>query len=131
MAVGGVAHADHRRSAARDECDDDLSGVTVEVLPAPVVDRGRARVGVACRDLHVTERDTGVERDHDERRPQHVRVHGTETGALADRPDPAARGASVEALAVASGSDLVVFAQRGDQAPHQPVDLVRHRAGGV
>jgi hypothetical protein len=37
-----------------DECDDDIGGVAVEVLSSPVVDRGRARVGVAGRELDIT-----------------------------------------------------------------------------
>ena len=92
-------------SAAGDECDDDLGGVAIEVLAASVVDRGGARVGVASGDLHVTQRDPGVECGHDERRAQHVRVDVAETGSLANCFDPAVCGASVEALAVASSQD--------------------------
>ena len=40
-------------SAAGDEGDDDVGGVAVEVLAAPVVDGGRARVGVPGGDLHI------------------------------------------------------------------------------
>jgi len=58
--------------------------VTVEVLTTPVVDRGGARIGVASGDLHVAQGDAGVERRHDERRPQHVRMHRAQPGALAD-----------------------------------------------
>jgi hypothetical protein len=40
-------------SAAGDEGDDDVGGVAVEVLAAPVVDRGGARIGVTRCGLHV------------------------------------------------------------------------------
>ena len=65
---------------AGDERDDDVGGVAVEVLAASVVDGGGAWVGVTSGDLHVAQRHAGVERGHDERRAQHVRV---------DRPRPA------------------------------------------
>jgi hypothetical protein len=35
--------------------------MTVEVLSAPVIDRGRPRIGVPCGDLDITQRDAGVE----------------------------------------------------------------------
>jgi hypothetical protein len=41
--------------------------VTVEVLAAMVIDRGGSGVGVAGRDLHIAQRDAGVEGGHDER----------------------------------------------------------------
>ena len=41
-------------SAAGDEGDDYVGGVTVEVLAAPVVDSGRSGVGVAGGDLNVS-----------------------------------------------------------------------------
>ena len=97
-------------SAAGDEGDDDVGGVAVEVLAAPVVDRGGAGVGVAGGDLDVSQRHAGVEGGHDERGAQHVRVHGTEPGALADRTDPAMRGAPVEALAVTAPQDRAFVA---------------------
>lgn len=40
-------------SAACDECDHDVGGVTVEVLSASIVDPGGTRVGVSRSDLHV------------------------------------------------------------------------------
>lgn len=49
-------------SAVGDERNDDVGGVTVEVLSPSVVDHGGARVGVAGCDLYVTERDASVER---------------------------------------------------------------------
>ena len=48
--------------------------VAVEVLPSAVVDGGRARVGVSGGDLDVAQRNTRVERGHDERGSQHVSV---------------------------------------------------------
>jgi len=42
-----------RRSAFSNEGDDDVGGVAVEVLAAPVVDRGGARTGVTGGDPHV------------------------------------------------------------------------------
>jgi hypothetical protein len=60
------------RSAVCDEGDDGIGGVTVVVLTAAVVDGGGAGIGVASGDLHVAQGDPGVQRGHDERRPQHV-----------------------------------------------------------
>jgi hypothetical protein len=67
---------------------------------------------VASGDLHVSQRDPGVESGHDERGAQHVRVDVAESGSLADCFDPAVCGASVEALAVASSQDRA-FASPG------------------
>lgn len=55
---------------------------------------------MAGGDLYVAQRDTGIECSHDERSPEHVRVHGSEFGPLADRANPSMRRAAVEALAV-------------------------------
>jgi hypothetical protein len=63
---------------------DDVSGVAVEVLTSTVVDGGGARICVSGGVLHVPERDSGVKGGHDERGPQHVRVHCSEAGAFAD-----------------------------------------------
>lgn len=61
----------HRRqdagSSSSDEGYNDVSGVPVEVLASAVVDRGRARVGVSGRELHVTQQHAGIEGGHDER----------------------------------------------------------------
>ena len=48
-------------SAAGDESDYDVGRVAVDVLPAPVVDGGRARVGVPGSDLDVAKRHPDVE----------------------------------------------------------------------
>ena len=69
-----------------------------------------AGVGVAGRDLYVSERDAGVEGGNDERGSQHVGVHGTETGPLSDRPNPAMRCAPVEALTVSAPQDRSLVA---------------------
>jgi len=58
--------------------------VAVEVLAAPVLGRGGSRIGVTGSDLHVPQRDPGVEGGHDECGAEHVRVDGSEPGALAD-----------------------------------------------
>ena len=92
-------------SAAGDEGHDDVGGVAVEVLAATVVDRGGSRVGVAGGELHVAERDAGVEGGHDERRSKHVRVHDGEPGAVTDRTDPAMRGAAIKTLPVTTLQD--------------------------
>jgi len=86
--------------------------MAVEVLAAPVVDRGRSGVGVASGDLHVAQGDAGVEGGHDERRSQHVRVHCPQAGALADRADPAVGGTPIEPLSIAAAQDwsLATFA---------------------
>ena len=93
-----------------DEGDDDVGGVAVEILASPVVDRGGSGVGVSCGELHVAQRDTGIEGGHDERRAEHVRVHRPDAGLLADRSDPTVGGASVEALTVRAGQDRAVVA---------------------
>ena len=85
-------------SAAGDEGHHDVGGVLVEVLPAPVVDGGGPRVGVAGGDLDVAEGDPGVEGGHDEGRAQHVGVDVAEAGPPADGRHPAVGGAPVEAL---------------------------------
>ena len=76
-----------------------------EVLPATVVDRRGSRVGVARRDLHVAKRHSGVERRHDEARPKHVRVNGSEACSFADRMNPPVSGAPVETLPVFAAQD--------------------------
>lgn len=48
--------------------------MTIEVLATSVVDRGRSRVGVAGRDLHVTKANAGVEGSHDDRGAQQDRA---------------------------------------------------------
>ena len=98
------------RSAACDEGDDDVGGVAVEVLASPVVDGCGAWVGVAGSDLDVAQRDTGVERSHDERRSEHVRVDVAKPGTLTDRTHPPVRGAPVEALPIATVQDRAVVA---------------------
>ena len=63
-------------------------------------------------EVHVTERNASVEGGHDERRSEHVRMHGTQPGTLADRTNPSVRGASIEPLFVAATQDgpLAAFA---------------------
>jgi len=79
--------------------------VAVEVLPSPVVDGGRAGIGMAGGDLPVAQRDARIERGHDERSAEHVRVNGTQSRALADGADPPVSGAPVEPLSVAAARD--------------------------
>ncbi len=97
-----------RRSAPCVERHDDVRGVAVEVLASPVVDRCGAGIRVACGGLDVTQGNAGVEGSHDERSPEHVRVHRPETGSFADRPDPTMRGPTVRALTVAAAKDRSV-----------------------
>ena len=101
-----------RGSAACPEGDDDVGGVTVEVLSASVVDGGGAWVGVAGCELHVAEGDAGVEGSHDERCSQHVRVDVAEPGAFADGSHPSLCGTPIEPVPVASQQDraFVAFA---------------------
>ncbi len=56
----------------------------------------------------------GDEGDHDVGRPQHVRMHGAQPGALADRANPPVSRAAVEALTVPPSQDraFVAFADR-------------------
>ena len=92
-------------SGTGDECDNEVRGVAVEVLASSVIDRGRAGVGVAGGELHVTQRNTGIERRHDERSTKHVGVDVTEACAFADRSDPPVRGTPVESGAVTTRQD--------------------------
>jgi hypothetical protein len=109
-------------STAGDEGDDDVCGVAVEVLAAPVIDGRSPGVGVTSGDLDVPERDASVEGGHDERCSQHVWMHGAEPGALADRADPSVRGAPVEALAVTAPEDgpFAAFTDRQVEGPGGP-----------
>jgi len=112
-------------SATGDEGDDDIGGVAVEVLVSPVVDGRGAGVGVTGGDLNVAQRHPGVEGRHDERGSEHVRVNGTEAGALRDRPDPPVGGAPVEALAVSAAQDrsFAAFADGEVDCPGCPGDV--------
>ncbi len=78
--------------------------MAVEVLPSPVVDGGRAGIGVAVEVLHVAQRDARIETAM-MNAAEHVRENGTRSRALADGADPAVSGASVEALSVAAAKD--------------------------
>ena len=51
---------------------------------------------MAGSELHVPERHAGVEGGHDECCSEHVGVYPTESGAFADRTDPAMRGAAID-----------------------------------
>ena len=86
--------------------------MTVEVLSASVVDGGGSWVGVAGGELHVSERDAGVEGGHDERGSQHVRVDVAESGAFADGSHPSLCRTPIEPVPVASQQDwaFVAFA---------------------
>ena len=99
-------------SSASDERNNEIRGVAVEVLAGSVVDGGCAVVGVVGGELHVTQRNPGVEGGHDERATKHVRVDVSETGSFADRSDPPVRSTPVESGAVTSYQDwsLAAFA---------------------
>ena len=97
-------------SSAGDERDHDVRRVPIEVLSSSIVDRGCARVSMTGSELHVTQRDTGVEGGHDERSTKHVRVDVSEACSFADRSDPAVRGASIESGTVTSNQDWSVTA---------------------
>ena len=86
----------------------DVGGVSVEVLPSPVVDGGCSWVGVSGGHLNLSERNARVEGSHDGRRTQHVRVDQSELCSLAYRPNPAVGGAPVEALTVVAQEDGTV-----------------------
>ena len=92
-------------STAGNERDDDVCGMSVEVLTSSVIDRRRPRIGMSGGDLDIAQRNTGVERGHDEPGPQHVGVDGPKTSPLADRAHPTVGGSAVEALAVSSAKD--------------------------
>ena len=61
LAAASAPEARLSFSPAGDEDDDDVRGVLVEVLAAPVVDSRRARIGAPGSDLYVAERDAGVQ----------------------------------------------------------------------
>ncbi len=105
MKLPGVPYRRVVALSAGDEGGDDVGGVAVEVLAAVVVDRGGAWVGVAGGDLHVAQRDSGVEAGHDERCSEHVGVDVSEPALPADGADPAVRGSPVEALSVGPAKD--------------------------
>ena len=73
MPANGEQHCSHDRGWAWD-------GVPVEVLAAPVVDRGGTRIRMAGRGLHVAKWHTCLEGSHDEHASQHAGV---------DQPEPA------------------------------------------
>jgi hypothetical protein len=94
--VGSSASTPQRRyrrsSAASDKCDHHVGGVPVEILSPAVIDRCCSGVGVACGDLHITQRYAGVERGNDEPGAEHVRVDGSQTrSSPMDRTDRWAR----------------------------------------
>ena len=60
---------------------------------------------MACCELDVAQRYAGIERGHDERTAQHVRMDMSEARSLADRSHPPMGGAAVEALAVVADQD--------------------------
>ncbi len=117
MVPNGVGNV--RLLPARDKGYDDVGGVAVEVLAAPVVDRGGTRIRMAGGDLHVAKWDTCVEGGHDERGSQHVRVDQPEPGSLANGTNPAVSSAPVEALTVATAQDraLAAFTDRQIDGP--------------
>jgi hypothetical protein len=80
-------------AGAGDEGGDDLGGVPVKGLAAPVVSHGGAWICVAGRFLHVAERDTGVEGGGDEGMPEAVRadVFVEPSGSGDAAHDPAGR----------------------------------------
>ena len=87
-------------SASGDEGHHDVGGVAVEVLTAPVIHRGGARISMPGSHLHLSERHSRIESSHDERRSQHVRMHQPEPCPFADGADPPVGRAPIEALAV-------------------------------
>ncbi len=87
-------------SASGDEGHHDVGGVAVEVLTAPVIHRGGARISMPGSHLHLSERHSCIESSHDERRSQHVRMHQPEPCPFADGADPPVGRAPIEALAV-------------------------------
>ncbi len=80
----GDALVARRGLAASNERDYDLCGISVEVLSASVINRGRPRICVSGSDLHVTQGNASVERRHDEPSPEHVGMDGSQAGPLAD-----------------------------------------------
>src|SRR5580692_6756418 len=86
--------------SAGDEGDYDIRGVLVEILAAPVVDGCRSGISVAGSDLHFAEGDSRVERCHDERCSERVRMDQADPGALSDRAHPAVSCAAIQALSI-------------------------------
>jgi hypothetical protein len=118
-------------SATGHEGDDNVGGVSVEVLASPVVDRGGSGVGVTGGDLDVSQRDPSVEGGHDERGSQHVRVNGAEPGTLADRADPPVGRAPVEAVAVTASQDRPLVAISDGQVDRPSGPRYERHGGGL
>ncbi|MDQ6837143.1 MAG: hypothetical protein M3137_02045 [Actinomycetota bacterium] len=91
--------------STRHEGDHDVRRMPVETLAAVVVHGGRSRIGMAGGDLHFSQRDSGLEGAHDERRAQHVRVHVADPGSLGGRTDPPVGGTPVKSTAVVAEQD--------------------------
>jgi len=79
-------------------------------------------IGMAGGDLHFSQRDSGLEGAHDERRAQHVRVHVAYPGSLGGRTDPTVGGTPVKPAAVVAEQDRTsgTFAGRQVDRPGCP-----------
>ncbi len=125
------------------EGGDDVGGVPVEGLAAPVVAHRGARVGVAGRFLHITQWHTGVQGGGDEGVTQGVRSDALgDVGAAGDAPDEATGGVPIQAGVVGVDEDrsLEPFADSqidgaGDAWRQRHRDelaaLAQHRQGAV
>jgi hypothetical protein len=103
------------RSTPGHKGNNDVGGVTIEVGASPVVVGRGAGVLVAGGELDVAQRHTGVEGRHDESGSQHVRVDQPEACSLADRPDPAMGGTTVQVVPVLAMQDRPLTALADSQ----------------
>ena len=92
-------------SSARDDRDNDVRGVAIEVLASSVIDRCRAGSAWRAASCKSRQRNTGIERSHDERSTKHVEVDVTETGVFADRSHPPVRSTPIETGTVTTHQD--------------------------
>ena len=103
-----AAHHDRERSRRRHRV---ALTTGVEVLAAMVIDSGRSRIGVAGCDLHVAQRDPGVEGGHDETGAQHVGMRRADAGVTGDRSHPTVCGAPAETLSITATQDRTLRRQ--------------------
>ena len=81
--------------------------MSIEVLASSVVAHRRARVGVACCDLHVAEIDAGIEHGGDEGVSEHVGMHAWQlyAGRLGETSQAAGCAVAIHAGSSAGQQD--------------------------
>jgi hypothetical protein len=126
-----------------DEGGDDVGGVPVKRLAAPVITHRRSRVGVTGRFLDVAQRYAGIQGRGDERVPQGVRPDPlADLSSAGDAPHDPPRGVAVQPLPSGIDEDRSVepFTHgeidgpgdlRGQRHRDQLAALAQHGQGAV